>query len=113
MAIRALICGAALVAASSTLAHDAPSGWRYDAECCSSRDCAQALPGAVREVLGGYAITLLPGTHPMVPRGSEPVREFVPHGDWRIRPSGDEHRHVCVLPHAQRVLCIYIPSGGV
>lgn len=91
-------------------AHDAPSGWEYDRECCGGWDCAAARPGAVQEVQGGYAVSIAPGTHPMVPIGAQPVTGFVPHGDPRIRVSGDEDRHVCIV--GGRVFCIYIAPGG-
>lgn len=102
---------ATLLLAGSVAAHQAPSGWAYDAACCSGRDCALVGPGVVREVSGGYAVVVLPGTHPMVPRGAAAVRAFVGHGDRRIRASGDEHRHVCIAGRA--VLCLYVPPGGV
>lgn len=106
------VAGALLAAGlSRARAHTAPSGWAYDTECCSTRDCAPAAPGTVNEVRGGYEIVLRPGSHPSA--RSVVVRDFVPHGDPRIRPSGDEYRHVCVIPGSQRVLCLYVPPGGV
>lgn len=107
---------AALVAAGAlswARAHQAVAGWTYDGACCSGRDCALAVPGTVREVHGGYAVRVAPGTHPMVPLGADVVEEFVAHGDARIRVSGDEYRHVCVGQYSRRVLCIYVPPGGV
>lgn len=102
---------AALVAAPA-YAHDAPTGWAYDTECCGGWDCAAMADGAVREVAGGYSVVVVPGSHPMVPASAaEPVRGFVPFGDRRIRPSGDEHRHVCIV--GGRVYCLYVPAGGV
>lgn len=92
-------------------AHTAPSGWRYDPECCGVMDCAPVPPGAVREAQGGYVVTLRAGDHPMVTDAG--LVAAVPHGDPRIRVSGDEHRHVCVSATSVRVLCIYVPPGGV
>ena len=92
-------------------AHRAPSGWAYDHECCHHLDCAPAPQGAVREVAGGYQVTILPGTHPMVRAGAPAVAGFVPHGDPRMRPSGDADRHVCIL--RGQVVCVYVPPGGV
>ncbi len=102
-AILALLAGPAA-------AHQAPSGWEYDRECCGGWDCAAATQG-VQDARGGYAVAVLPGTHPMVPPGAQPVTGFVPHGDPRIRVSGDEERHVCIV--GGRVYCIYIAPGGV
>lgn len=100
----------ALLFAVPALAHQAPSGWAYDRECCHNLDCAPAPDGAIREVQGGYQVTLAPGSHPMV--RDRTVTGFVPHGDPRIRVSGDEDRHACVSGTG-RILCIYIPPGGV
>lgn len=111
-ASRALLLAVAAVAtALPAAAHQAPAGWEYDLDCCSTRDCAPVRGGAVREVAGGYQVTILPGTHPMVRAGAPAVSAFVAHGDARIRVSGDDARHACVI--AGRVLCIYVPPGGV
>jgi hypothetical protein len=105
-----------LALATCALAHEAPSGWRYDGDCCSSLDCAELPPGAVTlEGSAGYRVRLAPGQHPMAPAGGE---WLVPH-DRRmtshsaapaIRPSGDEHYHGCILGGALR--CLYVPHGG-
>lgn len=100
-----------LLSLAESRAHRAPSGWAYDHECCHNLDCAPAAAGAVREVAGGYAVLVAPGTHPMVPAGAAPVAGFVPHGDRRIRPSGDAERNVCII--GGRVFCLYVPPGGV
>lgn len=109
--MRKFVAALALLAPMAALGHQAPSGWEYDPACCSGRDCAWVAPGAVREVRGGYAVSVAPGTHPMVPMGSPPVSGLVPHGDPRIRPSGDDQKHVCIM--GGRILCVYIPPGGV
>ena len=100
------------------LAHDAPSGWAYDPACCQSRDCHQVQRGAIREVAGGFSVVIEPGTHPMLPRGAPRFEAFIAHGDTRIRPSGDEHRHACISPPRwpdgrRFLLCIYVEPGGV
>lgn len=110
LAYLALLIGGVFVAGA--MAHRAPSGWAYDHECCHDLDCAPVAEAAIREVAGGYQVTILPGTHPMVPAGAAAVTGFVPHGDRRIRPSGDQHRHACVS-RAGAILCIYIRAGGV
>ena len=94
------------------LAHNAPSGWAYDAECCSGVDCAPAPVGGVRETRSGYVIIIEPGGHPMVPANAPPLVALVPHGDPRLRVSGDEQRHVCIS-YSRAVLCVYVPPGGV
>lgn len=109
-----VLAGAAVllvVLASPATAHQAPAGWDYDPECCHNIDCAPVPDGTVREVQGGYEVVLRPGQHPML-RGSVEVQIFIPHGDRRIRVSGDSDRHVCVSGYGT-VFCIYIPPGGV
>jgi hypothetical protein len=103
----------ALLLAAPAAAHQAPAGWSYDPECCSSMDCAMVPDAAVREVRGGYSVTLAPGMHPMVPVGVAPVSHFIAHGDSRIRVSGDEHKHACVSRFSGHVYCVYVPPGGV
>lgn len=112
LALNALVLALGLILSLPARAHNAPSGWAYDYDCCSTYDCAQVRSGVIVEVMGGYQVVVMPGTHIMVPLGSEPVRAFIPHGDPRIRVSGDANRHACVSG-VGRVLCIYVPPGGV
>lgn len=110
---RLLGVGAFALMPLAVLAHQAPAGWAYDPECCSSHDCQQVADGAIREVAGGYSVVIRPGTHIMVPPDRPAVEVFIPHGDRRIRPSGDQHRHACVARFRDHVYCIYVPIGGV
>jgi hypothetical protein len=98
-----------LLLCAPAAAHRAPSGWEYDQACCSDLDCAPVPESAVVEATGGYIVRLVPGQHPMV---RAPLAAFLAHGDSRIRVSGDEHRHACVSGSG-RLLCIYVPPGGV
>ena len=108
------VVGFALVRCGLTpaLAHRAPSGWAYDPECCHDMDCAPVTDAAIREVAGGYQVTIAPGAHPMVPAGAAAVAGFVAHVDRRIRASGDDRRHACIS-RAGTILCIYVQPGGV
>lgn len=93
-------------------AHDAPSGFQYDPQCCggaaTSGDCAPVPDAAIREAQGGYSVLIRPGEHPMA---HAPVSGFLAHGDDRIRPSGDDRRHACIS-RSGRLLCVYIQSNG-
>lgn len=100
-----------LLLAVGASAHEAPSGWSYDRECCHDLDCSTVPDGAIREVAGGYSVMLSAGQHPML-AGTARAEVFLPHGDPRIRVSGDQHRHACVS-RTGHVFCIYIPPGGV
>ena len=46
-----------------------------------------------------------------VGEGAEPARRFVPHGDPRIRTSGDERKHACVSRFGA-IYCLYVPPSG-
>lgn len=94
-------------------AHEAPSGWRYDEACCSGFDCAPVPDEAVREAPGGFSVVIQPGEHPMLRPGHEPMAIFVPHGDPRIRPSGDGQKHACISMGGGYLYCLYLPPGGV
>ena len=47
---------ASLLLVTPAAAHDAPLGWRYRAECCSTIDCWQEKDGAIKETLNGYRV---------------------------------------------------------
>jgi hypothetical protein len=91
-------------------AHDAPSGWAYSSDCCSSIDCYEVPDGRVTAAADGWRIKLQPGDHPFVPRG---LTATVPYGDARVRQSGDEHFHVCLSMSTSHVLCVYAPPMGM
>lgn len=112
-----VIWAAMMIAGVSVgLSHNAPGGWTYDYDCCGGDptgahphgDCYPVPDVTIREVQGGFEVTLSGRDHPLV---RIPIAEVVPHGDPRLRVSGDEKKHACVL--AGRLLCIYLPPGGV
>lgn len=109
---KALLLSALLLSGYAS-AHTAPGGWEYDKECCSTTDCSQVPDATIHEIHGGYEIVLNPGDHPMLKVGHPTLRMFIPHGDPRIRVSGDEHKHACVSSSGAYVFCIYVPPGGV
>jgi hypothetical protein len=106
------LVAAVLLLCAGAQAHQAPAGWDYAKECCSDTDCAPVPEGAIREAPGGWSVTIEPGTHPMVPKGAVPLVTFIPHGDARVRISGDEHRHACVGVSGW-IYCIYVQFGGM
>lgn len=92
------------------VAHEAMSGWRYPYQCCADNDCAELATSAVAETRSGYAVTVLPGTHPMWPHArADPLRLTVAYSD--ARPSPDGHFHLC-LDHAGKLLCFFAAIGG-
>ena len=82
-------------------AHQAPTGWQYGPECCSSADCYQAPATDVHETPDGYFI--------------ESNGETIPYGDKRIKRSKDEFFHECKpggIPTSKRSFCLYVPDRG-
>lgn len=102
---------AILLAAPPAHGHQAPAGWAYETDCCNTQDCAPVGRSMIREVLGGYQVTIPPGAHPHLPTGMG-VAGFIPHGDRRIRASGDSDHHACIS-RSGVILCLYVPPGGV
>lgn len=113
-----------LLALTPAAAHKAtptaeqPNGWFYSQHCCTRTDCHRALPGQVTEVSGGYAVYKAipknwedltkppPGWEIVVGRAPE----FVPYNDKRVLQSGDAQLHVCEVPAAEKVRCLYYPG---
>lgn len=81
------------------MAHDAPSGWSYPPECCSTTDCREIASSAVKEVWNGYLITL------------STKQEVVPYGSYKIRNSPDGMFHWCTLGGGNdgNTLCLFVP----
>lgn len=82
---------------TSVGAHDAPSGWAYDASCCSSIDCREISSSNLTEGPTGYLIAI--------------SNETVPYGDKRIKDSPDGHVHWCTVNGRDdaRTICLYVP----
>lgn len=96
--------------AAPAFAHEAMSGWRYPLQCCADNDCAELTAAAVGETRAGYAVTVLPGTHPMWPLArADPLRLTIAYRD--ARPSPDGHFHLC-LDASGRMLCFFAAIGG-
>lgn len=88
-------------------AHQAHTGMVYEPWCCQggaeTGDCAPLPTSAVRDVPGGYEITLKPGDHPLVTR---PHHFTVPHIETRRATDGQDH--ICLWPDENKVRCTYI-----
>jgi len=100
-ACAASLVGLLLIAADAAFAHEAPTGWVYGWECCSSGDCYQAAPTDVRETPQGYQLS---------------TGEVIGYQDKRIKRSKDEYYHECKPqgdPKALRSICLYVPDRGL
>jgi hypothetical protein len=106
------VVAALLLVHLAARAHQAPSGWQYDPECCSGRDCAEVAPPTVTP--DGLVFFVVPGGHPAATRAGRPLTVTVAHDDRRIRASGDDHWHLCLtLDGRAHVLCVYRPAMGM
>lgn len=82
----------------SSYAHEAPKGWMYGWECCSTSDCWQSKDADIKETKQGYLVAA--------------TGEVIGYNDKRIKPSQDEFYHRCSKggkPDAE-TLCIYVPN---
>jgi len=88
------VCGVSI-----THAHDAPTGWHYDLQCCSGIDCAPIAASRVKEGPTGYTM---------------PNGEVVLYGDRRIHESKDGSYHWCTPGGNQAgyTICLYVPFRG-
>jgi hypothetical protein len=97
-----LLAGAlAAMPHGGAFAHQAPAGWSYGVECCSSLDCFQAPPGEIAETPLGYRV--------------RSTGELIPYADSRIKRSRDEFFHRCSPggdARAKRSICLYVPDRG-
>lgn len=72
-------------ACSMARAHDAPSGFRYDQNCCSDGDCAPALKVVYDEKTDLYTVTTKHGTATEDPRVTKRLT------------SPDGNIHACIM----------------
>lgn len=90
-----------LTARNVAYGHEAPMGWSYGAECCSSADCSQRPEGEISTVEGGYRVNT--------------TGEIIPYSDYRIKRSRDEFYHRCAAGgdmSAKHSICLYVPDQG-
>jgi hypothetical protein len=89
----------AAFAASSlpTLAHEAPSGWKYPMACCSNYDCREVSDSAILERPEGYVI--------------KTTGEVIPMTDRKVRDSPDGQFHWCSVAGRDdsRTICLFVP----
>lgn len=98
-------------------AHQAPSGWEYDGDCCSNKDCNELPDSAVRETADGYEVTAGPEQNNQLSRKQTIL---VPYHDRRIRLSKDGKFHACYSKEFNdgtgfkggAMLCFYAPPKG-
>ena len=116
-AISALTAAVALVLAGAfpAAAHEAPTGWSYDIECCSQMDCQPVPASMIRATSEGWRIEIPAGAHKMAPTGFVGT---LPYDSHRVRQSQDGLFHPCIAPaigsHRPEpvLLCLYVPEMG-
>ncbi|WP_271899220.1 hypothetical protein [Candidatus Phyllobacterium onerii] len=90
-----------LLATAPAAAHEAPSGWAYGSECCSTMDCFEEQDKNVETASNGFHI--------------KNTGEVIPYADKRVKMSKDAKYHRCTRlgdPKMPRSICIYVPNRG-
>ncbi len=94
---------------SSLSAHEAHSGWKYEAYCCNGNehtgDCQMISTKNVRVTSNGYEISLKAGEHRLVTKNHA---FSVPQN--QTRRSQDEEYHLCLYPNEDTLRCFYAPD---
>jgi hypothetical protein len=102
--VRRLLLAMAIMV-GPVLAHEAPTGWTYDRECCGEYDC-HVYPSELVEVIpGGYKTA---------------DGEVVMEGDKRLRWSKDGNFHRCdfhdwatpEITGGHKIRCFYKPPNA-
>lgn len=78
--------------------HEAPSGWTYPSECCSTVDCFPLRDGEVRAVPGGWEV--------------KATGEVWPAEKTRESPDGQFHRCSEGGKADGKTLCLFAPPFG-
>lgn len=92
------VCAALIIFPLQANAH-----WWYSENCCSERDCHEALPEEVEFRLDGWYVTT--------------TKETIPFDDPRIQTSLDDKFHVCIYMDnkryglQRRTRCLYVPEA--
>ncbi|MCR4521017.1 MULTISPECIES: hypothetical protein [Bosea] len=110
MRVLASMIAAVLIAGATVArAHQAPRGWDYPFYCCLDSDCAQIEAEAVREVTGGFVVTIAPGKHPMwSSERKKPLTLEIPQDKAKQSPDG--HWHLCIDDSGE-LLCFFAPGN--
>jgi hypothetical protein len=100
LAIAASVLFLAMLFGGKAWPHVAPTGWQYDAACCSGMDCQQAPANDVKETPEGYRLS---------------TGEVIAYHDHRVRRSRDEFFHECKPAGdmtSMHSFCLYVPDRG-
>ena len=121
-AIALPVAGAAaaliLFPVNRALAHSAPTGWEYDYDCCSNRDCSELPSEAVQITDNGYVVTVTPAMNKQIKATRTYTIAYTATG---MRESQDGKYHICLRPEYANnageifgggVICFYIPPQG-
>jgi len=99
------------VAWSEARGHTAISGMVFDRWCCSGNavngDCQPIPLSSIKEIEGGYQVTLSPGDHPMVTRVHVYQME-----ESKVRWTTDGEAYACLYPNEDSLRCLYLPPPG-
>lgn len=100
-----------VIAALALMTVPAFAHYKYDALCCSDRDCAPISDKAVTETDDGFTVELGPDDHPMLKEAgvTEKRQWFIPRKD--AKRALDFDYHACFSPSGT-LLCFYQRGKG-
>lgn len=113
-----LIVMAMLLGSVRAKAHKAPTGWEYDYDCCSRRDCSELPTEAVQITDAGYVVTVTPEMNNQI---KAPRTYTIAYTATGMRESKDGKYHICLRPEYANnagevfgggVICFYVPPQG-
>ncbi|CAN7532593.1 hypothetical protein LJR030_005446 [Rhizobium sp. LjRoot30] len=97
--------------ASCVQAHEAQTGWKYEAFCCNGNshngDCQMIPTRSVKITPSGFVVQLTPGGHRLVTR-----RHIFNLKQGDARRSQDGEYHLCLFPDENTPRCFYAPDMG-
>lgn len=108
--VGAFLMAIILLASVIAMAHEAPTGWKYDQSCCSDQDCS-IVKSVKHNDDGTMEVTgTVDGTDYTVHIDLAEMNKASP---WKIKPSKDEYMHICIYVKAgpPTPVCIYLPAG--
>ena len=114
----ALVVAATLLGSMPAKAHKAPTGWEYDYDCCSNKDCSELPSEAVQITDAGYVVTVTPEINNQI---KAPRTYTIAYTATGMRESKDGKYHICLRPEYANnageifgggVICFYIPPQG-
>lgn len=101
----------AFLLATPALAHDAPSGWSYDAYCCGGHDCGPVIRYEYTHPKdGSLSMLRLTIRNGMNQELTGQVSANLEGTEVKVSPDAD--MHACIYPiGSEHIRCLYMPPN--